>query len=303
MSRNWAYLMLCGPALFWSGNFVLGRAFAADIDPITLSYWRWLVALLIFLPFSVRGLLAEFSIVRAHLLRLTVMGAIAVSGFNTFVYLGLQHTTAMNALLINSFIPILIILLSRLIPGIPIQKRQLLGILVSTAGMILLVTRGDFENLLNLDINRGDLWMLLAALCWAVYSISLKWRPQQLSATSFLLISMILGLLILGPFYWLNVFNEAPFNFNFNNLVVVGYVAIFASIGAFLLWNQGVKVVGAGTAGQFIHLMPVFGSVLAIVFLGEQLFWFHVLGALAIGGGIYLSVTQLSARADKLQQD
>jgi drug/metabolite transporter (DMT)-like permease len=297
MSRNWAYLMLCGPALFWSGNFILGRAFASDIGPITLSYWRWLIALLIFLPFSIKGLLAELPIVRAHLLRLTVMGALAVSGFNTFVYLGLQHTSATNALLINSFIPFLIILLSSVIPGISIRQRQIMGVLVSTAGMILVVTRGDLQNLQKLDINRGDLWMLLAALCWATYSISLRWRPPQLSATSFLLVSMILGLLILSPFYWLNVFNEAPFAFSLNNLVVVGYIAIFASIGAFLLWNQGVKVVGAGIAGQFIHLMPIFGSILAIAFLGEQLFWFHVCGALAIGGGIYLSVTQLSRRA------
>ena len=96
MTRNWAYLMLCGPALFWSGNFILGRAFAEDIAPITLSYWRWLLALLIFLPFSVRGLVAELATVRAHLLWLTAMGALGVSGFNTFVYLGLQHTTATN---------------------------------------------------------------------------------------------------------------------------------------------------------------------------------------------------------------
>lgn len=294
MSRNWAYLILCGPALFWSGNFILGRAFASDIGPITLSYWRWLIALLIFLPFSIKGLLAELPVVRVHILRLTIMGALAVSGFNTFVYLGLQYTSATNALLINSFIPFLIILLSSLIPGISVRKRQILGVLVSTAGMILVVARGDLQNLQKLDINRGDLWMLLAALCWATYSISLRWRPQQLSATSFLLVSMILGLLILSPFYWLNVFNEAPFAFSVNNLVVVGYIAIFASIGAFLLWNQGVKVVGAGIAGQFIHLMPIFGSILAIAFLGEQLFWFHVFGALAIGGGIYLSVTRLS---------
>lgn len=296
MSRKWAYLMLCGSALFWSGNFILGRAFATDIAPMTLSYWRWLVALLILLPFGIKSLIAEFSIVRIHFLRLTLMGALAVSGFNTFVYLSLQYTTATNALLINSFIPILIILLSRIMPGTPILGRQLLGILVSTVGMIMLVTRGEVQKLLELDINQGDLWMLLAALTWAIYSISLRWRPQQLSATSFLLISMIIGLFILAPFYWLNVFHEPAIEYSFNNLVVIGYVAIFASIGAFLLWNQGVKIVGAGTAGQFIHLMPVFGSVLAIVFLGERLYWFHIAGALAIAAGIYLSLKKYTAQ-------
>lgn len=286
--------MLGGSALFWSGNFILGRAFAADIAPITLAYWRWLVALLIFIPFSYKLFIAEFAIIRAHFLRLSLMGILAVSGFNTFVYLGLQHTTATNALLINSFIPILIILLSRVFPGTPILTRQFIGILVSTAGMILLVTRGKLDNFLDLNFNRGDLWMLLAAFCWASYSISLRWRPQQLSAASFLLISIIIGLTVLGPFYWLNVLEEAPIALNAPNLVVIGYVAVFASIGAFLLWNQGVKLVGAGTAGQFIHLMPVFGAALAIMFLGERLHWFHIIGALAIGSGIYLSVKKPS---------
>lgn len=284
--------MLCGPALFWSGNFILGRAFATDIPPVTLSYWRWVTALLIFLPFSYKGLLQEMAIVRAHLVPLIMMSALAVSGFNTFVYLGLQHTTATNALLINSFIPIFIILLSRVMVGTPIFFRQLLGIVISTVGMMVLVTSGDIQTLLGLDFNRGDLWMLLAALCWATYSISLKWRPQQLSAKSFLLIAMIFGLLLLAPFHWFNVFDEAPMVYNVNNLVVIVYVAVFASIGAFLLWNQGVRMVGAGTAGQFIHLMPVFGTILAVVFLGEQLFWFHFLGALAIGSGIYLSLAK-----------
>lgn len=282
--------MLGGSALFWSGNFILGRAFSTDIAPITLAYWRWLVALLIFLPFSYKLFIAEFSIIRAHLFRLTFMGILAVSGFNTFVYLGLQHTTVTNALLINSFIPILIILLSRVFPGTPIRTRQFIGILISSAGMMLLVTRGEPENFIGLNINRGDLWMLLAALCWASYSISLRWRPQQLSAASFLLISILTGLLVLGPFYWLNVLDEAPLEFNLGNLIVISYVAVFASIGAFLLWNQGVKLVGASTAGQFIHLMPVFGTLLAIIFLGERLYWFHLLGALAIGSGIYLSL-------------
>lgn len=290
MSRNWAYLMLCGSALFWSGNFILGRAFAADIAPITLSYWRWLVALVIFLPFGYKTLVAEFAIIRAHIFRLTFMGILAVSGFNTFVYLGLQHTTATNALLINSFIPILIILLSRIMPGTHIFPRQLIGILISTTGMIVLVMRGEMDNLLELSMNRGDLWVLLAAFSWASYSISLKWRPQQLSSTSFLLTSMIIGLLFLGPFYWFNVFDEALVEFNLNNIIVIAYVAIFASIGAFLLWNQGVKIAGASTAGQFIHLMPVFGATLAVIFLGEQLHWFHITGATAIAGGIYLSL-------------
>jgi len=203
MSKNWAYLMLTGSALFWSGNFVLGRAIATEISPITLAYWRWMIALIILLPFSFRMLIKQWSVVRQHWRFLTFMAVISVSCFNTFVYLGLQTTTATNALLINSFIPILIILLSRIKPGIPISRFRFSGILISSVGVLVLVLRGNPENLIALSFNQGDFWVLAAAFTWAVYSISLRWRPTELSAQAFLLFNIFIGLLFLGPFYWL----------------------------------------------------------------------------------------------------
>ncbi len=296
MSRNWAYLLLTGSALFWSGNFVIGRAFAPDIAPITISYLRWLVALLCFLPFSVLIMIRQWPIIRAHWGRLLFMGTFGVAGFNTFAYLGLSHTTATNALLINTFIPILIILLSRIYPGTPIRLVQVLGIVISTMGVMLLVAKGSLDNLLAFRINRGDLWVLVAAFVWAVYSISLRWRPLELSASAFLSITMIIGVAILSPIYWFNWLDEPAFVVSTPNLLAIGYVALFASLGAFLCWNQGVKMVGADTAGQFIHMMPVFGTIMAVSFLGERLYWFHILGAIAIGSGIYLSLRQHKAR-------
>ena len=290
MSRNWAYLLLSGSALFWSGNFVIGRAFAPDIAPITISYLRWLVALLCFLPFSLLILIRQWPIIRAHWGRLLFMGTFGVAGFNTLAYLGLSHTTATNALLINTFIPILIILLSRIYPGTPIRLPQLLGIVISSLGVLLLVAEGSLDNLLALRINRGDLWILSAAFVWAVYSISLRWRPLELSASAFLAVTMIIGVAILSPIYWFNWLDEPDFVATTPNLMAIAYVALFASLGAFLCWNQGVKMVGADTAGQFIHLMPVIGTIMAVSFLGERLYWFHVLGAIAIASGIYLSL-------------
>lgn len=290
MSKRWAYLMLSGSALFWSGNFVLGRAMIADIPPITMSYWRWSVALALILPFTLKSLISQWPIIRANLPLLIFMGTLSVAGFNTLAYLGLQETTATNAVLINSFIPILIILFSRIMPGTSISLLKLLGILISSVGVMLLLTRGSLDNLLAFQLNRGDLWVLSAAGVWAIYSISLRWRPTQLSASAFLLFTMITGDLILTPIYWLNLLNEPAMAVNINNLMAISYVALFASIGAYLCWNQGVKMVGASTAGQFIHLMPLFGTAMAIIFLGEQLFWFHLLGAAAIGSGIVLSL-------------
>ena len=282
--------MLSCSALFWSGNFVLGRAVSGQIEPISLSYMRWCLALIIFLPFTFMAVLRQWSVIRANLAILIFLGVVGVAGFNTFAYLGLQDTTATSALLINSFIPILIIILSRIYPGTKITRSKLIGILLSTAGVIILILRGDLVNLLGLEVNRGDLWVLLAAFSWAVYSIGLRWRPTELSAPAFLSFSMIIGVLVLSPFYWFNLLHEPPIEFGVNNLLAIGYVAIFASIGAFLCWNQGVKIVGAGTAGQFIHLMPVFGAAMAVGFLSEQLFWFHAAGAFAIASGIFITL-------------
>lgn len=287
--------MLAGSALFWSGNFVIGRAFASDIAPITISYLRWCCALLVIFPFIIRPVFNEWPVIREHIPFLVFMSAIGVAGFNTFAYLGLHSTTATNALLINSFIPILIILLSRIMPGTPVSLPGLLGILISTCGVMLLVSRGQLANLIALQINRGDLWILLAALVWAVYSIGLRWRPAGLSSMAFLGFTMIMGVIILSPVYWFNWLDEPPFVTSTANMIAIAYVALFASIGAFIFWNQGVRVVGAGTAGQFIHLMPVFGTIMAVVFLGEQLYWYHVAGAIAIGSGIVLSLQKSGA--------
>ena len=292
MHRNQAYLMLAGSALFWSGNFVIGRAFASDIAPLTLSYLRWQTALLILLPFTLRPLIEQWGLIMRYRWRMLFLGVLGVAGFNTFAYLGLHQTTATNALLINSFIPILIILLSRIYPGQPIRWNQFLGILISTCGVAVLIAQGRLERLLALDINRGDLWVLAAALIWAVYSIGLRFRPAQLAPSSFLAFTVLVGVLTLAPIYWLDLLAEPPFEPTAANLTAVGYVAVFASVGAYLFWNQGVKVVGAGAAGQFIHLMPVFGTLMAVLFLGERLHGYHLAGAAAIAAGIYLSLAR-----------
>ncbi len=284
--------MLCGPVLFWSGNFVLARAMSLDIEPVTLSFWRWMIALLVFLPFSIMALIRDWRIIRNNLPLLISMGALGVAAFNTFVYLGVRHTTATNALLINSFIPIFIIILTRIMLGVSMSLRKIIAVLISSLGVLLLVVKGDVQNLLALQVNLGDLWILLAALFWALYSISLRWRPAGLSSSGFLLFTMLVGVVLLIPFYLYVLSQGVYLEMNSPNLLTIAYVALFPSIGAFLLWNQGVKMVGAATAGQFIHIMPVLGTLMAVVFLGEQLFWFHILGAIAIGAGVFLSLSE-----------
>ncbi len=283
--------MLLGPVLFWSGNVVLARAMATEIAPVSLAFWRWTIALLIFLPFGFTALRRDWPVIRQHFRLMLLLGGLGVAGYNTFVYVGLQSTAATNVLLINSFIPVFIILLTALLLREVISVRNQLAIVISGAGVAVLILRADLANLTALQFNPGDLWILLAATCWALYSIGLRWRPVELSASAFLLITMIIGVIMLLPVYLWFWWQGETFELNAPNLVTIAYVAMFASVGAFLLWNQGVKLVGAAIAGQYIHLMPVLGTIMAVSFLGEQLYFYHIIGALAIGSGVYLAVT------------
>ncbi|MFO6423210.1 DMT family transporter [Motilimonas sp. KMU-193] len=286
-----AYLLPALSALFWSGNFVFARYVASDIPPISLAYWRWTLAMCLILPFTIKPIWRQRQLIKTHWLKLCLLSTVGVAGFNTCVYLGLQTTTATNGLLINSMIPILIILCS-LVLGVKIRLLQGLGVFISLLGVIFLVCHGELERLYHLSINSGDLWVLLAALLWAIYSIGLKVKPAELSAMAFLGFSISVGSLVLSPIYWFNWVDEPAWQLSWQNGSAVVYTAVFASLVAYFCWNQGVKLVGASTAGQFIHLMPVFGTVLAVVFIGEQLAWFQLMGAMAIGSGIYLSLRQ-----------
>ena len=241
------------------------------------------------LPFVIKPIWQQRSIIKAHFWPLCFLSVVGVAGFNTCVYLGLQTTTATNALLINSMIPILIIVCSTLL-GTRIHFKQGIGVLVSLLGVIFLVCHGELSRLLSLAVNSGDLWILFAAFLWAVYSIGLKMKPAELSGAAFLGLSIVIGSLVLSPLYWFNLTAEPVWHFNLGNGAAVVYTAVFASLVAYFCWNQGVRLVGASTAGQFIHLMPVFGTGLAVLFINEELAWFQLIGALAIGSGIYLSL-------------
>lgn len=287
--KNPAYLLPALSALFWSGNFVLARYVANDIPPIALAYWRWTLALVLVLPFAAGPIWHQRKLIAQHFIPLTLLSMVGVAGFNTFVYLGLQTTSATNGLLINSMIPILIIVCSLLI-GVKIKFWQGIGVITSFLGVIFLVCQGELGRLFSLSFNRGDLWVLLSALVWAVYSIGLKVKPAELSALAFLGFSIAIGSLTLAPIYWFNLVSEVSWTFGMQNGLAIGYTAIFASLIAYFCWNQGVKKIGASTAGQFIHLMPVFGTGLAVLFIGEVLAWYQLVGALAIGVGIVLSL-------------
>lgn len=287
------YLLVTLAALFWSGNFVLGRALGDSIPPIALSFWRWALALLIVLPFTLPRVLAQAGLIRRHLGVLVLLGLLGVTNFNTFVYLGLQSTTATNAVLLQSATPVLIVALSFVLLREGVSFRQAAGILVSLAGVAAIVLQGDPARLTGLTLNRGDLWVLAAVLSWALYSVCLRWRPAQIEPLVLLTATIAVGVVLLLPLYLWDLSRAGGFAVNATSLGAIGYVAVFPSVLAYIFWNRGVAELGANRTGQFMHLMPVFGTLLAMLLLGERMRGFHLAGIGLIAAGIWLATVRV----------
>ncbi len=283
------YLLLVLTTLFWSGNFVLSRGMHADIPPLALSFWRWALALLILLVFSWRIFWRQRDIVVRERKFIIIQGLLGVTGFNSLIYLAVQSTTAVNAVLINSCTPILIALCALLINKEPLSPRQWTGILLSLSGVTLIMVGGDLGSLVELEFNRGDLLVLCAGLVWALYSVHLKSFPLDLHPFAYLTGIMIAGLIGIVPFYLLELGMGYKMVVNTPTLTTIVYVAIFPSVLAFIFWNRAVRDIGATRAGSFIHLMPVFSSILAVFFLGESIELFHLQGIGLVFGGIFLA--------------
>jgi drug/metabolite transporter (DMT)-like permease len=283
------WLLAALPPLFWAGNFVLARALHADITPVALSFWRWAIALLILLPFASHGLWRQRALLRRHWPVLTLFALLGITNYNTFAYLGLQHTTATNGVLLASVTPVVIVGLSFLLFRVPLRPAQILGILLSLAGVVLIATEGRPQMLRGLELNRGDLWILVASLDWALYSVLLRLRPAELEPKTFLAAMMAIGLIPLAGLYAWDLAAGHRFEPNPTNLAAIGYVALFPSVLAYVFWNRAVAEMGPNRTGQYMHLIPVFGAGLAVLLLGERLHAYHLLGALMIAGGIALA--------------
>lgn len=283
------YLLLAATALFWAGNWVVGRAMRNDIPPVAMSFWRWTLAFLLMLPFAARELREKWPVVRANRLVLTALGCLGAIAFNTLIYIGLQTTATTNGVLYNSVTPALIILMSWLISRERITWMQACGVLVSFCGVVVIVARGDAAALAGLHLNRGDLWLMAAMVLWALYTIVLRRRPPQLSALAFLTAMLMLSLPFLLPFYLWELAVRGPFTLAPATVAALAYYCTIPSIVAYLFWNRGVAQVGPNRAGLFVHLMPLFGALLAVIFLGERLFAYHYAGAALIFAGIWLT--------------
>lgn len=285
------YLLLTLCNLFWSGNWVLGRAAHDVVPPVALTFGRWAISAICLAPLALPRLKGKGAVLRRHWLLIAALGFLGVGFFQIAVYTGLRYTSAINAVLMNSASPLYIIVISWLLDGETVTPRQLLGMLLSFCGIAVIVTRGNFEQLLHLRFNIGDLIILLTMPSWGFYCVLLRRAPKSLDTLGLLFAVNIAGLALLAPAAAIEAaFIRAPQATPLAAIAVL-YTGIFASFLAYICWNKGVELVGANRAGFTSHLLPAFGTVLAVVLLGEQLHVFHVIGIAVVLFGVWLATS------------
>lgn len=277
------------PSLFWSGNFIVARAARGEVPPVALSYGRWGIAILCLLPFAIGHLRRDWPWYRAHWRLVVAIGIPGVTLFNTLAYVGLQYTPATNGMLLNSTIPVLILLIGTLFMGRPMGVGQAVGLAVSMAGVAIVILHGEWSRLMTLEFSRGDLIIFLAMVCWAIYTLLLTRVPREINRLGMLTVQIAMTLVLLLPFLGLELASGRVPNPTPGAIAAVLYVGIVPSVLATLLYMRAVTLAGPALAGQSIHLLPVYGAVLSTVFLGEQLHAYHAVGFAAILAGIVIA--------------
>ena len=280
-------LALACAALMWSGNFIAGRALRDDIAPTTLNLLRWSLCLLLLAPWVAAKSWRHRRVIAREWRLLVALGATGIAAFHTLVYVALTTTSAINALLLLSLAPAAILIGAFATGGGRPTRAQGLGALISLLGVLVLLTRGDLSALTAWQWTAGDLWMIAAVVLWAAYSLLLRRRPADLPHDVTLAASIVAAVALLLPLVAMTA-GTAGVDWTPRLAGALLYIAVFASLVAFLLWSYGVAAIGAERAGQFVHLMPVFGALLAVAVLGESLVVPQVVGALGVFAGIAL---------------
>ena len=291
---NRPYLLLSLSSLFWAGNIVLGRFIAADFPPMALSFMRWGFACLIVMPFAWPHLKAEWPVIRKHLPILTLLTLTGLAGYNAIAYLGLRYTEALNALLIQSSGPLIVALWSFVLLGIRLTWPQTIGIGISLVGVLTILSRGDPVALTSIHLNKGDLIFTTALIIFGLYSVLAVKRPA-IHPLAFMGFTSGYATVLLIPAVIAEAATGKTPSLSVNNALTLAYVAIFPSILAYLFFNRGVELIGANRAAPFFHLIPVFGSVLAIAFLGERPQLFHFAGYALVLTGVVIAARRASS--------
>jgi drug/metabolite transporter (DMT)-like permease len=291
-SGNWIanqpYLLLSITALCWAGNAIVGRLAAGHIPPVTLSFLRWSMAFLIILPFAWKHLVRDWGAIRGRLGTMVILSVTGISAFNTMQYWALEHTQALNTLLLQSAAPLFVAIWSLLLLGIRLTLAQAGGLAVSLAGVLVILLQGDLTTLKNIEFNIGDIIFITALAIFGLYS-TLSFKRPQIHGLSFVGFTFGCGAAALIPLFIWELMTRPLMQLDSANLLTLFYVAVFPSTVAYLCFNRGVHLIGANRAAAFFHVVPMFGAAMAIVFLGEHPRLFHVIGFALVLAGVFLA--------------
>ena len=288
--KNLAYLLLSLSALFWAGNFIVGKfATLFEIPPLTLNVYRWASVWLILMPFTYREIQNNLPNIRKNWLVISFMGVITISTFNSVVYFALNYTQVINAVLVLAAIPAATIVLSSLMNIEKTNIFQLIGLFLSIVGIGSIISNGDFQKIISLNFNKGDLWMLVCVITWALYSTLLKKNKFEFSQFTLIQLMVSVGILFLIPQFFYEKSIGLEVNFNKAFFLILSYIVIFPAIAAYYCWQKGVEIIGPNRASMFIQLMPLFSAVMAIIIFNEKFELYHFVGTSFIVLGIYLS--------------
>jgi len=297
-SGNWLanqpYLLLSITALCWAGNAIVGRLAAGHIPPVTLSFLRWSFAFLIILPFAWKHLVHDWAAIRSRLGIMILLSITGIGAFNTLQYWALEHTQALNTLLLQSAGPLVVAVWSLVLLGVRLTLAQAAGVLLSMAGVFVILLHGDLTTLSKIDFNIGDLIFLIALAIFGIYSVLSLKRPD-IHGLSFVAFTFGAGAACLIPLFIWELFARPPMQIDKANLLTLAYVALFPSTVAYLCFNRGVQLIGANRAAPFFHVVPVFGTIMSIVFLGEHPQAFHFIGFALVLTGVFVASRKASA--------
>ncbi len=289
-NNNLAYFLLILTTIFWSGNFIVGKAASIyEIPPFSLNFYRWFFAGLILMPFTIKELINKKNYIFRNLGFFIILGITSITIFNSIVYYSLYYTQVISGVLMISTIPVWIIFISSMLNIEKTNIFQIIGVALSLTGVIFIITKADIDLIKNLDFNKGDLTMVIAMFSWALYSSLLKKKKYEISQITLLQVVIITGLIFLIPIYFIEM--------SMGNLIKLGkpfyltltYVVLFPGLASFFFWIKGIGIIGANRAGAFLHLMPIFGAIMAMVIFDEKFMFYHFLGAIFIIAGITLS--------------
>ena len=291
MSKNYlAYTFLVLAALFWSGNFIIGKfATLFEVPPLTLNFLRWVMVWFILIPFTIKEILASKANIKKNFLVIGFMGVLSISTFNSVVYFALNFTQVINAVLMLAAIPVMIIIFSSIMKVEKTNVFQISGLILSIIGVGTIISNADIQKIISLNFNKGDLWMIVCVLSWSLYSTLLKKNKFKLSQFTLIQIMVTVGLIFLVPQFFYEQSIGLDIKINKASLLILFYVVIFPAIAAYYCWQKAIELIGPNRSAMFIQLMPLFSAILAIIIFKEKFQLYHFIGATFIISGIYLS--------------